>query len=283
MLSNMKRRLYNALLHLIHRVAALFGYELLLIFSKMPQGKESKSVNLNIGAGKYLIEGFQSLDFYSEHYYPDKNEFLKRRTPYDIRNDKIPFDNNVVDNIYVSHVIEHIEDEHVERLFTEANRVLKPGGVLRIVCPDAKFLYQVSQFENDYWFWRHRTLSNAKQYDVDWTELCQLDFLVRELATPRFRFYKDKIASLELQPEDFENLNYEEFVEYLSNTLTFREHFPGDHINLWDIDRVTALGNACGFSHVLESKQFGSVSREMKSLKFDRTAPNMALYVDLIK
>lgn len=279
----LKSRFYSSSMRLLTKLAASLGYDLLIVASKKPKKDNSKLVNLNIGAGNYMIEGFQSLDFYSKHYYPNKEDFLKTRVAYDIRNDAIPYEENVVDNIYVSHVIEHIEDEYVERLFSEANRVLKPGGVLRIACPDAKFLYQVSQFENDYWSWRNRTISSKKNYDIDWSDLSQLDFLIRELATPRFRYNRNKIPGLELKPTDIENLNYQELIKFLSNTLTFRDQSPGDHINFWDIDRVSALGAACGFSHVIESKQFGSVSAEMSNLKFDRSAPNMSLYVDLVK
>ena len=38
---------------------------------------------------------------------------------------KLPFENNSVDNIYISHVIEHIENEHIQNLFIECFRVLK--------------------------------------------------------------------------------------------------------------------------------------------------------------
>ena len=33
----------------------------------------------------------------------------------------------------------------------DIKRVLKKNGVFRIVCPDAKFLYEVATFKNEYW------------------------------------------------------------------------------------------------------------------------------------
>ena len=53
----------------------------------------------------------------------------------------MPFEDDSVDTIYCSHVIEHIETEYVEMFFKESFRVLKLGGVLRIVCPDVEYLY----------------------------------------------------------------------------------------------------------------------------------------------
>ena len=85
---------------------------------------------------------------------------------YDIRSDALPYDDETVSNVYASHVIEHVESEHVERFLVEAHRVLKPGGVLRIACPDARFLYEVSSFENDYWKWRRDQFEHDERYEV---------------------------------------------------------------------------------------------------------------------
>ena len=45
------------------------------------------------------------------------------------------FDDNSVDVIFTEHVIEHISFLETIGFMGEAKRVLKPGGVLRIVCP----------------------------------------------------------------------------------------------------------------------------------------------------
>ena len=54
---------------------------------------------------------------------------------YDLRKG-IPFDDNTVDVVYSSHVLEHIEKNGAETFLKEMYRVLKPGGVIRIVVPD---------------------------------------------------------------------------------------------------------------------------------------------------
>lgn len=48
----------------------------------------------------------------------------------------IPADTGTVDVVYHSHTLEHIDREHVPGFFTEILRVLKPGGIHRIVVPD---------------------------------------------------------------------------------------------------------------------------------------------------
>ena len=48
--------------------------------------------------------------------------------------------------------MEHLEDIYIKS-FKESFRVLKKWG-LRISVPDAKFLFNVSLFDNAYWTWR---------------------------------------------------------------------------------------------------------------------------------
>ena len=118
-----------------------------------------KSIKLNIGSGDWSCAGWINLDYPSEHY----NEIQKNHKiiPFNIREDDIPYLSDSVDIIYCSHVVEHIENVYVQRFFNECFRVLKTGSVMRIICPDAEFLYEVSKYRTDYWefhkeFWERR-------------------------------------------------------------------------------------------------------------------------------
>ena len=143
-----------------------------------------------MAAGKREIDGFVSLDFFSSYYYGSRKAFEKSgRVEYDLRGDSLPYDDKTVDNIYISHAIEHVEPKYVEQFIAESFRVLKPKGVLRIVCPDAKFLFEVSQFDNDYWNCKKKLLENNKIYSCNLDEVTISDYLVNELSTPKMRFY----------------------------------------------------------------------------------------------
>jgi SAM-dependent methyltransferase len=48
----------------------------------------------------------------------------------------IPFNSDSVDVVYHSHMLEHLDRDVAEKFLIEAKRVLKPGGVHRIVVPD---------------------------------------------------------------------------------------------------------------------------------------------------
>jgi SAM-dependent methyltransferase len=270
--------------HILRALLKAVGYEIeLRKINRSRSEVENGQINLNIAAGSYVIPGFKCLDIYTPHYYKTKEKFLESRVQYDLRSNNIPFTDGSVDNIYISHAIEHVENEAVEKFIYESFRVLRKGGVLRIACPDAAFLYAVSQFNNDYWKWRVPSLSNNARYTTDWDSCSQYDYLLRELATPRMRFYNNNIPKKVLTPEQSRSLYYEELVETLKNGLEFRMEHPGDHINNWDFNRLNNLGRNVGFKHVIESKYRGSVSESMNGLEFDRTHPQMSLYVEMIK
>ena len=272
------------LTHLIlKKIFKLIGYDLIIRYKKNIPKKQNEKINLNIGAGGYVIDGFKSLDLYSKHYYPSKEKFLNERVEYDLRNDRIPYSDSTVDNIYISHVIEHIEDKFVIKFINESYRVLKKGGVLRIVCPDAKFLFDVSQFQNEYWNWRKiGSFSNKKRYSTNWDEIQQYDYLIREVSTPNCKYYKNKIEN-NLNISNLKKLNFEDFKKLIVKDLVFRPDHPGDHINLHDFNSLYKKGTAAGFSHILESKKLGSVSKDMQEEEFDKTASQMSLYVEMIK
>ena len=53
----------------------------------------------------------------------------------------LPFKENTLGAIYASHVFEHVYRTEAQQLLSECKRVLKPGGVIRLVVPD---LYSVT-------------------------------------------------------------------------------------------------------------------------------------------
>ena len=87
-----------------------FGYH--IDVKKIPesicQDCRSDLLCINVGSGDWEAEGWINLDYPTIWY---SNVQSKHKiTPYDIRKDKLPFEDNSVDRIYCSHVIEHIEE-----------------------------------------------------------------------------------------------------------------------------------------------------------------------------
>lgn len=257
-----------------------FGYQITLEkITKIHKIFKNSGLNLNIGAGDYHITNFVSLDFKN---WTNKKDNLF--VLYDIRKDKIPYDDNTIDNIYISHVMEHLEDIYISKVFRESFRVLKKNGVLRISVPDAKFLFNVSLFDNAYWTWRTYWFNDENHgiEGVDLQSIKQEEYFIKEIATPKSKYYKNRIKDKSIKLELDKN-KYTDILEELVSDLNFRDEFPGDHINYWDFNKVFKLGNEIGFKHIVESKYQGSISEKMRTKEFDLKAPMMSLYVDLVK
>lgn len=228
-------------------------------------------IMINVGSGDWYYKGWINLDYPSEWY--RKAQKGKKFIPYDMRKDVLPFEDNTVDVIYCSHVIEHIEDEYVQKVFDEWHRVLKKDGTVRIACPDAEFLYQISKRKTQYYNWLHQ------KHDTSYV-LDDVDCLVRELATPRL----GTMLKAEYD-KAFEEKDMNEFLQYITNGLKYNQNRPGDHINCFTYEKIRKMLCQAGFDFVIRSKYMGSCSNEMnnKIHKFDLTYPCMSLYVEAIK
>ncbi len=218
---------------------------------------------INLGSGDWECDGWTNLDYSSKWY--SKVQKRHRFVEYDIRHDKIPYEDDSVDCIYCSHVIEHIENGYDEKMLEECYRILKMGGVLRIACPDAEFLWQMAKYGKDWWCWRKRW---CIQFGVDYKDLRPVDLLVREVATPRMKNfgylygtekgYKDYI-------DEFERLRCEDFLGFITSGLEFNVDHVGDHINYWTFEKLSGSLQKAGFKTIIRSRYAGSISPYMKS------------------
>lgn len=253
-------------------VLARAGYRLSIHKIRRPTGRTG--VHLNVGASGYTLKGYVSLDLYTPHYYGSPARFRKLgRVPYDMRADDLPYADGTVDTIYCSHVIEHVETPHVERFVAEALRVLKPGGVLRIVCPDAAFLFAVSRFRNDAFPWVYR----RGRWRRPAPQMSPSDHLIRVLCKPRLAMEGYGL------PRPLNEMQYDELLKTLPEGIAFDRERPEQHINAWDEARLIELGRRTGFREVVKSKPGGSICADLQGDDIDGVHQRMSLYVDMLK
>ena len=188
--------------------------------------------------------------------------------------------------IYCSHTIEHVPTAAVANLLQESFRVLKPGAMLRIVCPDAALFVQTLRLQNvSYWRWRRRFFASEKADCSDVNQVRLEDFVVREVATRRCRFVKGCVDPLE--PEEvqrrFLGLDEAAFLDSLTEGLQFDPSRP-DHITWWSEAKLMRALRDAGFQNCYVSRQGQSMSPPMTNLNlFDRTQPRASLYVEAIR
>ena len=125
---------------------------------------------IQIGCGHNPLSGFQNYDsdlFLFFKYIPFSEKILslfnfipkafidfiilakKHNIHYCDASKKIPLDDNSVELIYSCHMVEHLDWNESLSFFSESKRVLKNGGILRIVVPDFDFLINNYKKNND--------------------------------------------------------------------------------------------------------------------------------------
>ncbi len=87
---------------------------------------EPGAPRLNVGCGQRFLGNWINLDFVANEPCVQEHDLRK----------PLPFESNHFSVVYHSHVLEHLDRGDACRLLQECHRVMRPGGVLRVVVPD---------------------------------------------------------------------------------------------------------------------------------------------------
>jgi SAM-dependent methyltransferase len=120
---------------------------------------------INLGCGKTFHSDWVNLDLAS-----NSDDVIS----YDIRQ-KLPYPDNYFDACYSSHVLEHLTKEEANKFLQECWRILKPGGIVRIVVPDLEnitrnYLNLLDELKQE---------NKQVEADYDWMILELYDQMVR--------------------------------------------------------------------------------------------------------
>jgi predicted SAM-dependent methyltransferase len=120
---------------------------------------------LNLGCGNRYHKDWINIDFHSESDDVIQHNLLTG----------IPLPDKSVDVVYHSHVLEHFSKKDSVFFIQENHRVLKVGGIIRIVVPD------LEQIAKDYINWLEQAAKGDKNAEAnyDWVMLELLDQCVR--------------------------------------------------------------------------------------------------------
>ncbi|MBD2327189.1 methyltransferase domain-containing protein [Alkalinema sp. FACHB-956] len=134
---------------------------------------------INIGCGQTLHPDWINLDLV-----PSSSAVRS----FDIRRG-LPFADRTCDVCYSSHVLEHLQPAQASFLIAEAFRVLKPGGILRVIVPD---LEQIARL---YLATLEQSLSGDSQAiaQYDWMLLELLDQMTRTHGGGEMGQYLDRL------------------------------------------------------------------------------------------
>lgn len=104
---------------------------------------------MNLGAANDRLEGFVAVDFF----FSNVGYGADLRYPFLI-------DDAVFDGIFTEHTLEHLSYGEVARVLAECWRILKPGGMIRIIVPDLSIFVENYMLQNEGWFkdWEREVL-----------------------------------------------------------------------------------------------------------------------------
>lgn len=194
-----------------------FYFELKSAIGRMMQSNlkvdPNKTNYINLGCGSIIKEGMINIDFFFE-----KGIDYGADLRYPLR---IP--SNSIDGIVCEHTIEHILYADVENLLNECHRILKPGGILRIILPN------ISKFANAY--------SNGDQAWFDEWE--RIFFLSSPDAKRSKRRIKSPLQALSFVMQDY------------------------GHISAWDVPLLNRFLLDSGFSKAEEKSHRNGAIEEL--------------------
>ena len=112
------------------------GKNRLIIFFIVKYKVGENALRLNIGCGSQRLDGYINIDRYSRY------SQIKTSA------ERLPFKDGSVEEIYASHIIEHLAPSALNDTLNEWCRVLKPGGQIVLRCPNFE-LYLREWLEGD--------------------------------------------------------------------------------------------------------------------------------------
>jgi SAM-dependent methyltransferase len=152
-------------------------------------------------------------------------------------------DSDAVDGIFTEHTLEHLGFPDGLRLLRECHRVLKPGGVLRIVVPDVEL------------FLTHYCAGDQQWFDA-WEKL-----MFSESADPQRR---RRVLSSPMEAISFVTQEY-------------------GHLSAWDFRTLTCYLERAGFVDILRVGFRAGSLRELLLDQDEDDRKFVSLYVEAVK
>lgn len=243
----------------------------------------------NVGAGSFSHPCWTNIDLRSDWYGSVQKNFINHDL---MSGSPLPVPDASAEIIYTSHTIEHVKDEAVGRLFHEAYRALRPGGVFRVTTgPDAESDFAAMMRGDEHWF----------HWDCEYEVPGSYEEMFHAPATsvPLEERWLHHVASM-LAPNDktpaphkFTAVEIRQIIaergrigalDYFTSLTTFAPDRPGNHVSWWDAAKIMAHLDDAGFKTVCRSGYSQSVCPVLRNtLYFDNTHPQMSVYVEAIR
>ncbi len=249
----------------------------------------------NIGSGSFRHKYWTNIDLNSDWYKAQQINKNINLINYDLFSlDRLPIEDSSAEVVYTSHTIEHINDDAAKNMFNETFRILKIGGIFRIVTPDTD-LHYIAWRKNDrdfyYWidFYSHPLVRKKVKIKKPFNKASLGQIFLFNIATHVSELSTDdsllKISDGELD-RIFIEMKYEDALDYCISkcSIEVQNKYPGWHMNWWNENKLKKMLKLSGFKNIYKSGYGQSLSPILRDITlFDVQDPKVSLYIEAIK
>ena len=241
------------------------------LYKKFPED----ALFCNFGSGAFQHPRWLNLDF------PGQTEYYKALQgapgtdflPIDLMCSplRLPQPDESTSLIYCSHTIEHLPVENVFAFFNESYRILKPGGVMRIVVPSTDNDFRILKVMS-----AQTSIANATKHQFAMHATSHLFSAATDL--PAAELYSMCVRA------NFEPAAFAAQAEANGLQLSFDPSSPDRHVSFWDYNHVVEVATQAGFDTVFPCYRGTSLAAPFTNLQvFDTTEPHISLFIDVRK
>lgn len=232
---------------------------------------------INFGPGSFWHKFWRTAD----RLYEGKTWSEQRNRGYEMRidlawnlieNTRVDVPDGSVEVCYCSHLIEHGWDENVQFFFGEVHRILKPGGVFRITCPDTALGVRALRRKDRFYYPKqgNRPTSYMLLQDTSLVTHPENAFNLRPDGADAFLAKFDDVYKA---LDEASRLSDRE----LQNQI-------GAHVNWFTPPKITKFLKQAGFERIYQNGYAQSIMPILRDVRFfDKTDPHMSCYIDVVK
>lgn len=229
----------------------------------------------NFGSGAFFHKRWTNFDFpaISPYYKSLQGNIGKDFIPINLcdKDLKLPFENETVSLIYLSHTLEHLDKTSGINFLQESYRILKSNGAIRIVVPR-----NYNDFSN------LRIIS--EQLNIPMTKKLDLASQTAiHLLASSSNWTSSKILDAISLNEYDPNKTYQYFTDE-GLSIDFDSSNPSRHITYWGLEELFRISRELKFKAFLPSYIGSTTKAPFENLHvFDSTEPHISMYFEMIK
>lgn len=189
----------------------------------------------------------------------------------------IPVESGTAELVHSRFAVDRITDEAAQYFFHEVYRMLKNGGIFRIVSTNLDLDFRAyTNKDHHFYFWLNETVS---------MEQCFLFHLVTQLSSRYFDKSTKKVTDEELR-EMVRTMDYESVAHELVSRCSLEVHKRNryDHFNWWNQKKFEKMLGEAGFEMIYVSAPQQSAVPVLRNPHFfDNEHNRVMMYMEAVK